>query len=216
MLTADEKARFCSLAAALLAPPEGALFAELRTEASRSLLEKAFREWGGGSQSPALFSGEEDGEDPVAALRAEYGRLFGPREGAGISLVESTYKPWTADGECRMVFSRSTGLLMGDAALHMQELYRQSALEVPEEFLSTPDHLVLELEFLGLLYRSASQRQVGGFIGDHLDWVPGLEAELEKAGAHPFYRDAVGMIRRFIESQKIKGEVGGHGEKTVH
>ena len=216
MLTRDEKSRFCSLAASLMAPPEGALLEELEDEASRSLLNKAFPAAGGDGRLPALLAGGVRGAEFVAALRTEYGRLFGQWEGAAISLVESTHKPWTADGECRMVFSRSTGLLMGDAALHMRELYRQAGLEVPEEFLSTPDHLVLELEFLGILYRSASQRQVRGFIADHLDWVSGLEAELEQAGSHPFYRDAVGMIRRFLERERTQGEGEGHGEKKVH
>jgi len=193
MLTLDEKARFCSLAALLLAPPDDALIDELRDEQMRALLAKARQELGGNGLPPAPI---------LSTLKAEYARPFGQWEGEAISLVESTHKPWTTDGECKMVFSASTGLLMGDSALHMRELYRQSDLEVPAEFGSMPDHLVLELEFLGLLYRAASQRQIEGFIGDHLGWITELQAQMEEAVSHPFYRGVVELIRCFLEKEK--------------
>ena len=70
-----------------------------------------------------------DREESLPALQEEYARLFGPWD-EKISLVESTYKPWTGDKQCGMVFAASKGLVMGDHALHMLELYRQSSLEV--------------------------------------------------------------------------------------
>jgi TorA maturation chaperone TorD len=107
------------------------------------------------------------------------------------------------------------GLVMGDSALHMQAVYRQLSLEVPEVFGSMPDHLVLEMEFLALLYRSGSVEQTQRFIGDHLDWVPELKAALEKANPHPFYREAVEIIHLFLQ-QEAKNEGYDHGQKKIH
>ena len=148
-------------------------------------------------------------------MRAEYERLFGQWEGERISLVESTYKPWTTDKGCGMVFAASRGLVTGDSALHMRELYRQASLKVPVQFRSMPDHLALELEFLALLYRSGSVERIERFIGDHLDWVPELKAAVEKADPHPFYRNAVEIIHQFLQ-QEGKREGYDHGEKKIH
>ncbi len=115
-----------------------------------------------------------------------------------------------------MVFAASTGLLMGDCALHMQEIYRQLSLEVPEEFRSMPDHLVLELEFLALLYRFASDEQIERFIEDHLDWIPELKGAMEKANPHPFYRNAVELIHLFLQHETKNGKVKDHGQKKIH
>ena len=167
-----------------------------------------------GSFRRALSKGA-DKEESLSALQEEYTRLFGEWE-EKISLVESTYKPWTKDKECGMVFAASKGLVMGDYALHMLELYRQSSLEVPEAYRSRPDHLVLELEFLALMYRSASDEQIERFIGDHLDWIPELKEAMEKAKPHPFYRNAVELLHLFLQNETKNGKVKDHGQKKIH
>ena len=171
-MTNGEKERFCAFAASIFAPPDGAMMDDLEQDDLRTLIGECVSQWGGERQLPTLFVKEGNGEDFLAVLQAEYERLFGQWEGERISLVESTYKPWTTDKGCGMVFAASTGLVMGDSALHMRELYVLASLEVPEEFRSMPDHLVLELEFLAFLYRFGSNVQIERFIGDHLDWIP--------------------------------------------
>ena len=212
-MTSEEKERFCVLAASFMAPPDGALLEALRQEDLRSLIGEYVCSEGGGEQLPVLFGGA--GEEHLATLQGEYERLFGQWEGERISLVESTYKPWTADHGCGMVFAASKGLVMGDSALHMQAIYRELSLEVPEAFDGMPDHLVLEMEFLALLYRSGSAEQIERFIGDHLDWIPELKAALEKADPHPFYREAVEIIRLFLQ-QETKNEGYDHGQTKIH
>ena len=215
-MTNEEKEEFCSLAAALLARPDAALVDDLRQQGLRARLEALADLWRNDGESLSALSPTQNGEDLLQTLQQEYGRLFDDQDGERISLVESTYKPWTRDKSCAMVFAASKGLVMGDPAVHMLDIYEKLSLEVPEEFRSVPDHLVLELEFLGFLYRSASQEMADGFIEDHLDWIKDLKGELEKANPHPFYGNAVHLVDMFLqqETRKIKGV--DHGEKRIH
>lgn len=215
-MTSGEKERFCAFAASIFAPPDGAMMDDIGQDELRTLIEGFARQWGGDAQLPLLFVNQGDREDFLVVLQEEYRRLFGQWEGERISLVESTYKPWTTDKGCGMVFAASTGLVMGDSALHMQAIYRELSLEVPEAFRSMPDHLVLELELLAQLYRSGSREQIERFIGDHLDWIPALKAALEKADPHPFYRDAVEIIHQFLQQESKNGKGNDHGQKKIH
>jgi TorA maturation chaperone TorD len=208
-MTNPEKERFCAFAAALLAPPDEALADDLQQDALQAQLEDYVQAWGGDRQLLSIFSNELGGDDFLFALQAEYSRLFLEPDGKKISLVESTYKVWTVDRDCGMVFAASKGLVMGDHAVHMLNLYQQASLDIPEEFQSMPDHLVLELEFLGLLYQFASNEQVEGFIRDHLDWIPALKEEMETANAHPFYRDGVELIQLFLQHEAKNGVKNG-------
>ena len=216
MMTSGEKERFCAFAASLFAPPDGTIINDLQQDELLSLIEKNVRKWGGDRQLPSALIKEASREDFLSTLQGEYVRLFDQWEGEKISLVESTYKPWTGDKGCGMVFAASKGLFMGDYALHMLELYRQSSLEVPEEFRSMPDHLVLELEFLALMYRFASDEQIEQFISDHLDWIPELKGAMEKAKPHPFYENAVELIHLFLQNETNAGKVKHHGQKKIH
>jgi len=215
-MTNRDKGDFCALAASLLAPPDGETVGQLKRGDIQSLLGRNIREWGGDPRLLAELSGEENLGSDLAHLQREYERLFAGLPGQGISLVESTYKPWTADGSCALAFAADKGLLVGDTALHMREIYRQGSLEVPEEFRSTPDHLLLELEFLSLLYHSATPERIQGFIEDHLDWVPDLKERLAQADPHPFYRRAIELINLFLEHERKEGKARNHGPKNLH
>jgi len=209
-MTNGEKERFCAFAASLFAPPDGTIVDDLQQDELLSQVGEYVRKWGGDGQLPTGLIQGAGKEETLCALRGEYTRLFGEWE-EKISLVESTYKPWTKDKQCGMVFAASTGLLMGDYALHMLELYRQSSLKVPEEYRSMPDHLVLEMEFLALMYRFASDEQIERFSGDHLDWIPELRGAMEKAKPIPFYRSAVELLHLFLQNETKNGKVKHHG-----
>ena len=148
-------------------------------------------------------------------LRNEYNRLFSGLKEESVSLIESSYKPWTNDPRCPLPFASETGLLMGDPALHLLEVYRQCDLEVTEEFRSSPDHLALELEFLSYLYNWTTDREIKRFIEDHLDWVPLLKTELERLHPHSFYVTAIDVLDFFLNKEKQRLEVGGNGKKDV-
>ena len=215
-MTNEEKGNFCALAASLLAPPDEETVGQLKEREIQSLLKENILECGGDPGLLARLAEEKDSTSDLAALQREYERLFASLRGQRISLVESTYKPWTGDGSCALALAGDKGLLMGDAALHMREIYRHLSLEVPEEFRSTPDHLLLELEFLSLLYHSATPEQIQGFIEDHLDWVLDLKERVDQADPHPFYRKAIELINRFLEHERKEGKAKNHGSKNLH
>lgn len=214
-MTNREKEQFCAFAASLFAPPDGTIVDDLQKDGLLSVIGEYARKWGGDGQLQERCIQEVDNEETLSVLQGEYTRLFGEWE-EKISLVESTYKPWTGDKECKMVFAASKGLIMGDHALHMQELYRQASLEIPEEYRSRPDHLVLELEFLALMYRFAPDEAIERFIGDHLDWIPELKATMEIAKAHPFYGNAVELLHLFLQKETKIEKAKEHEQKKIH
>ncbi len=211
MMSNRDKEQFCTLAAALLAPPDAALAGDLEQEQLHHWLADCAKEWNGDKQLMLPLFAEADRGDFLACLRAEYVRLFEQHDGMRISLIESTYKPWTTDKSCGVGFAASTGLLMGDSAVHMLDLYRQSSVEIPREFRSMPDHVVLELEFLALLYQAASEKQIKEFIRDHLDWLTELQRKVEEALAHPFYRNSIALINLFLEHEATNGKATANG-----
>ncbi|MDH4266149.1 MAG: molecular chaperone TorD family protein [Deltaproteobacteria bacterium] len=215
-MTNAEKEYFCAWAASLLAAPEGTMTAELDQEAMRSLGEENVRQWGGDPRLLSEFFAGKKPEDLLPALQREYARLFTDGHGEKISLVESTYKPWTQDSGCALAFAGTKGLLMGDCALHMRQMFRELSLEVPEKFRSTPDHLVLELEFLSFLYHSAGPEQIQRFIEDHLNWIPNLRDQMGRAHPHPFYRNAIELIYLFLLHEKKEGKAKDHGPQNLH
>jgi TorA maturation chaperone TorD len=216
-MTRHEKEIFCTLAASLLAPPDEGLLADLEQQGLRSFLTEELSRWGGNRRVLTALFGRKGTKRSLAAFTKEYHRLFGPYpyRGKTISLVESTYKPWAADTTCGMVFAASAGLVMGDPAVHLLDVYREASLEVPEAFRSTPDHLILEIEFLALLYRDGTSEQIARFITDHLDWIPNLREELALARPKPFYRGAVDLIDIFVRNEQ-KHMKGNHGQTTIH
>jgi TorA maturation chaperone TorD len=178
-MTRPEKEQFSAFMAAVFAPPDKTLLADLRRE------------------DPPI---SRDGEISLEGLQRDYARLFSNVSGKKVSLVESTYKPWTSDKNCLLGFSGEKGLLLGDCALHIQSIFQALSLRVPPDFQGTPDHLVLELELLSHLYGFASEDQIRRFIADHLDWIPSLRDEVQKADSG-FYGRAVEMLLDFLNQE---------------
>ncbi len=211
-----KKEQFCALAAIFLAPPDGQMMKMIEKMGQggfHSLNEEDLRKWGADPAFLVEFSPSRSPEDFLPVLQAEYERLFACWQGKKISLVESTYKPWTNDSSCPLTFAATKGFIMGDWAFHMREMFHQLGLEVPDEFLSTPDHLVLELEFLSLLYRSANREQIQKFIDDHLDWLGDLKDRVDRAQPHPFYRKVIELIHLFLVHER-KERNQKHGPKN--
>lgn len=193
-MTRTEKEHFSARLAAVFAPPDETLLTELKTDES-------------------YFPAE--GEISLAGLQKDYHRLFSNVSGEKISLVESTYKPWTADRSCPLGFSGEKGLLLGDCALHIRDILQTLDLGVPQDFQGTPDHLVLELELLSYLYRFAPEEQARRFIEDHLDWISNLRDEIQKRDKG-FYSRAAQRLFDFLDREIHPQKEGRHESQNLH
>ncbi|TVQ37283.1 MAG: hypothetical protein EA384_12445 [Spirochaetaceae bacterium] len=120
--------------------------------------------------------------------------------------VESIYKVWTTDPSCEMPFARETGLLQGDSAQHLYQIYREIGFELPTAYADRPDHLVLELEFMGLLVEADNPASQQLFLSQHLDWLPQLIADAQRKEAHPLYLDLFGWIEAFLSLERGRVE----------
>jgi hypothetical protein len=122
----------------------------------------------------------------------------------GLCLSESVYRRWTDDPDCEVNLSNMTGLLMGDCALHMLELYKAFGITMPEQFNSQPDHLGLELEFLGFLYDNYGDSEVLQFINDHLMWVNDLIYKCDGINIDGKFLEIIKGINGFITDERVR------------
>jgi TorA maturation chaperone TorD len=136
-----------------------------------------------------------------AELKAMYDEVMGPASARRYLPVESLFKVWYDDAENTGTSHAVKGLLMGDPAMHMIELYRQCGIDLPAGFSGQPDHLTLELEFLSILYEKCPDEMILRFILDHLDWMPELLMKWRELQVSGFYILAVEAIDAFLRTE---------------
>jgi len=212
-MTHLEKASLCELLASLFSPPDHEVERLTQEGSLYSFFKKYTERWGEGEQLLKGFLVENNSENLGEELKASYEQLFSDLQEDPISLVESFYKPWTEDPQCTLMFATQKGLLFGDCALHLSAIYKESGLEIPEEFKWRPDHLSLELEFLSLLYRFKTDREVKTFIEQHLDWIVSLKKEFGRFQPHPFYVSAIAFLDLFLRRERERLEAEEYGSK---
>lgn len=215
-MTSQEKEYFCQLLASLFYPPDQELVKQIYQRTLYSFFEKYIQSRGGTEDLLKGFLTKGEFENLLEDLKNEYGRLFSSLSEESISLVESFYKPWTRDASCSLPFASERGLLMGDSAVHLLEIYHQCGLEVSEEFKGCPDHIAMELEFLSYLYQWATDIEIRKFIEDHLDWIPFLKEELKRFCPHSFYVSTLEVLDLFLNKERERLEVEGNGKKKIH
>lgn len=113
--------------------------------------------------------------------------------------IESIYRQWTFDNTSEVPFAKEKGYLMSDFALHMQALYAQYQLNIPEEYTSMPDHLCLELEFCAFLIENESREHQNVFINEHFNWVEELYQDAVKQEIPLFYRQVIQVTAEFLK-----------------
>jgi len=215
-MTGQEKETICQLLASLFCPPDQEMIRQILGGRLHSFLQRYVRSCGGDLGLLDGFLIKGDPEILVKDLREEYDHLFSELRGEGISPIESSYKPWTMDPRCTLPFASERGLLMGDSALHLLEIFGQCGLEVADDKRGTPDHLAVELDFLSYLYRCGTELEVRQFMKDHLDWIPLFKGEVERSHPHPFYRSALEMLDLFLSEERKRLEGRENGEKAIH
>jgi hypothetical protein len=137
----------------------------------------------------------------LADLRTLFDESMGPSSAKRLLPVESLFKAWCDDTEYNGTMHSAKGLLMGDPAMHMIELYSQCGIELPAEFSGQPDHLTLELEFLSILYEKCPDEMILRFILDHLDWMPELLKKWRELKGADFYIRAVETLDAFLGNE---------------
>ncbi len=118
--------------------------------------------------------------------------------------VESVHKVWSSDPSCEMPFAREKGLLQGDAAHHLYQLYRSVGFELPAQYADSPDHLVLELEFMSLLVETAGTAEQRTFLDQHLDWIPALISDAQRRGVPQLYCDLLAWLEEFLSLERAE------------
>ena len=119
----------------------------------------------------------------LATLRNAYQRAFEGPLPPYVVPVEGVYKPWTSDPECRLAMAGATGYLMGDPAVDMIKRYQAHDLLIPDRYSSMPDHIALELEYLGFLFVNGDETSQLQFLATHLDWAGVLALEIRNGPA---------------------------------
>ncbi|WP_378953963.1 molecular chaperone [Pelosinus sp. sgz500959] len=118
--------------------------------------------------------------------------------------IESIYRQWTLDETAEVPFAKEKGHLMSDFALHMQALYDQYQLSIPQEYSSMPDHLCLELEFFAFLLENESIELQKVFMNEHLNWVDELYQDAVKQDIPLFYRQVIQVTAEFLKYELDK------------
>lgn len=147
---------------------------------------------------PSSCNGLAPDGDVAAKIGSEYRRLFRGPLPPYIVPVESAYKKWTSDPNCHLPLAQEKGLLMGDSAVDMLRRYRDEGIEVPDDFLSMPDHVALELEYLSLLSLRGDEDASRDFLVRHMDWLDDLVREIETAGEGEFYSCGARIARDIV------------------
>ncbi len=198
----------------LLLRPDEALFRRLAGGALLAEMEQV---------RGALLDGTTTGEADaaLAALRRE----AQPVAAAGLASLEQVYD--TTFGHAAAVDHPPHEMHYAGGNLFQQShdlsdvngFYRAFGVDVPAASHERPDHVGIEMEFLGLLYVKeahaigdglAAQRDLTRdaqrrFITEHLaGFVPALHRRVVERGASSFYRAVLGLASALVEEDCVR------------
>ncbi|HEY3368021.1 MAG TPA: molecular chaperone TorD family protein [Symbiobacteriaceae bacterium] len=140
------------------------------------------------------------GACPEDAARRDYWRAF-LDPARRVRPVESLFKVWTQDPTAELPLAGEKGWLGGDPAAHLLSLYTALGIAIPPELGYAPDHLALELEFMGLLVRHGTPEQQEQFRRQHLDWLPDLVEDARRREAPPSYIDLLTLVSAAVAAR---------------
>ena len=152
-------------------------------------------------------------ESDPNGLAVEHAALFvvpGPQQ---TFPFETNYREkFSVEGESR------PGKMLGHSTLQVQKIYREWGMPADLETDELPDHAGVELRFMSLLVaaerlsRDSTEEACttgilqtqADFLKDHiLQWFPEWLHCVHQRARRPFYRSAVTVLERFLETEKI-------------
>jgi TorA maturation chaperone TorD len=194
------------------------LFARLLREApSASLLQEVVQQrlltlaeqWDAGQDvdTHPLDPAEDPGwPEQVDAIAIEYAHVFAvPGERSVTpyesfycdSLVIDTSTACSAYFEAEPQPSGLPGFLSGPSSAAVRQAYRRAGLELDPASHELPDHLAIELEFMGRLLERCEDEQAKAFFSEHLGrWVFRCLEDITRSSAG-FYRAVAEAHRIF-------------------
>jgi len=150
------------------------------------------------------LNSDQDPEHILEILREEYAYLFlGP--GKHIAPYESVQ------------LKRGAGLLMGKETVEVCQFIKDAGFDFTASDGKIPDHISIELEFLGHLAEAEAKAleadkmveylaYIGWqhkFITTHLGkWTPDFSRRVKARASVPFYKSFAAILPRFIASEK--------------
>lgn len=148
--------------------------------------------------------------ETIEALRQEFDDLFVVPLGRYVAPYESVYRDERTIGEATV-----RGLLMGPSTLSVLSAYREERLTVDAASCELPDHIGVELAFMGQLCRREQDARSAGdmsrakqlmgrqlrFLEDHLlRWVPQLNARICRHTSSDFFRGVACLSEEFLRA----------------
>ena len=155
----------------------------------------------------ALKDGWDDSYD-LKKLRQDYWGLFDVPGKRYLAPYESVYRK-----EGRDRYGQPTGMLYGPSTAAVIRHYQQAGMQVSQDFLDLPDHIGVELEFVGYLYEQEAnawyaneidkawqyQQWREAFLQEHLGvWISALAEKMAEYARTPLYRAAALILRSLI------------------
>lgn len=154
-----------------------------------------------------LFEWVKPFNDPEA-LAVEHAALFTVPSEPMVSPYESCWRDTLEidnTSGCSAYFEpgspayKMVGCLRGPSATLVEEAYRQAGLELNPASHDLPDHIAVELEFLGRLYAQGKEEEARQFYQAHLQpWVFDFLKKLKENPSSAFYRRLAQTLESFL------------------
>ena len=182
-------------------------FARLFREAPTPALLQQLREHG-------VLAHVEDAQwfNQAEAIAVEYARLFAVPGEHAVQPYESAYcDTLTIDTStaCSSYFASEppptglTGFLYGPSAVAVCNAYRRAGFELDPARHVLPDHLAIELEFMGRLLGRGECEAAKVFFSEHLGrWVCRCLEDMRQRTATGFYRVVADAAGAFLQQEQ--------------
>ncbi|MBI2870640.1 MAG: molecular chaperone TorD family protein [Candidatus Omnitrophica bacterium] len=145
-------------------------------------------------------------------VAVQYARLFLVPGDEAVRPYESVYcDALTIDTStaCSPYFPSSShkislnGYLGGPSSTAVREVYRQAGLDLAPASHELPDHLAIELEFMGRLLERRQTEQGKMFFHDHLArWVYDCLHQIKQKTDSGFYQSLTEKLEQFLLSEQ--------------
>lgn len=139
-----------------------------------------------------LFAEEIPTTPTLDDLEIEYTRLFiGPGE-QPCPPYENLYRNPDSNTDA--------GNVLGESTKAVVDWYRRYDLSPDSSWTDLPDHIAVELEFVGHL-KENDPDAVAEFVSEHpQQWMPAFLADVETHAQNPFYRQLGALTKQLLDS----------------